>query len=390
MRRTVLPGVAPGAARLVAGGRGLTGEPVAFEPLSLDEVTARILTVQRGTVLSLAGLDAPTLRCLLDQSSAGEDTPRVLLAPLLPAASPAQVAEEILGSLARAARQLWPLWYGDAAFGVCGNDTLGRRAADAIAHKAARRLDGVSDRWASAAARLVLEDRLPRVAGTPEQTELEQLARVIGPHGLVLVADLTGLAQEGEYGGAALAQAAALIHALEWAARHLPGGVVALFARLPPATPPFDRILHGARVVLPAGPAAQAQEQGAGQEAPWLGPWRGRPHPMSEIEQRLARMLGEDDELRSLFGFNRTVETVRGSKPKVDLLWAEGGLVVELDGYADHGTRSAFLRDRQRDYELTLSGFTVLRLANDEVVQDYWKALEKIRDMVRLRRARMM
>jgi very-short-patch-repair endonuclease len=36
-----------------------------------------------------------------------------------------------------------------------------------------------------------------------------------------------------------------------------------------------------------------------------------------------------------------------------------------------------------------LSGYTVLRLANDEVAQDFGRAVEKIRDLVRLRRAQM-
>ena len=45
--------------------------------------------------------------------------------------------------------------------------------------------------------------------------------------------------------------------------------------------------------------------------------------------------------------------------------------------------------DRHRDYELVLSGYTVLRLANDEVLQDFGRAVEKIRDVVRLRRALM-
>jgi hypothetical protein len=71
------------------------------------------------------------------------------------------------------------------------------------------------------------------------------------------------------------------------------------------------------------------------------------------------------------------------------LVWIEGRLVVELDGYPDHATRRAFIGDRHRDYELALSGYTVLRLANDEVVQDFGRAIEKIRDLVRLRRLQM-
>jgi very-short-patch-repair endonuclease len=63
-------------------------------------------------------------------------------------------------------------------------------------------------------------------------------------------------------------------------------------------------------------------------------------------------------------------------------MWTEGRLVVELDGYGSHGNRAAFMYDRHRDYELTLSGYTVLRLSNDEIAQDIEKAIEKIRDLV--------
>jgi very-short-patch-repair endonuclease len=99
----------------------------------------------------------------------------------------------------------------------------------------------------------------------------------------------------------------------------------------------------------------------------------------------LAKAIAADDELHELFSFNQSVLTVRGARPKVDLLWMEGRLVVELDGYESHGNRTAFAQDRHRDYELMLSGYSVLRLTNVEIAQDCEKALEKIRDLVRLR-----
>ena len=70
--------------------------------------------------------------------------------------------------------------------------------------------------------------------------------------------------------------------------------------------------------------------------------------------------------------------TVHGSRPKVDLVWIDGRLVVELDGYPDHASATGLHRRPARDYELALSGYTVLRLANDEVVQDFGRAIEKI------------
>ena len=54
------------------------------------------------------------------------------------------------------------------------------------------------------------------------------------------------------------------------------------------------------------------------------------------------------------------VDTLIGGH-RVDFLWPEQRLVVELDGFRFHGHRLAFERDRIRDTELQLLGYTVLR-----------------------------
>ena len=46
----------------------------------------------------------------------------------------------------------------------------------------------------------------------------------------------------------------------------------------------------------------------------------------------------------------------------VDAVWPGQRLIVELDGYAFHGTRAAFERDRARDAELQRAGYRVVRL----------------------------
>jgi very-short-patch-repair endonuclease len=67
------------------------------------------------------------------------------------------------------------------------------------------------------------------------------------------------------------------------------------------------------------------------------------------------------------------------------LLWAEGKLVVEIDD-ASHWRKDKYAADRQRDFELMLSGFMVLRITSEEVLSDTPKAIEKIRKCVELRR----
>jgi len=47
---------------------------------------------------------------------------------------------------------------------------------------------------------------------------------------------------------------------------------------------------------------------------------------------------------------------------EVDSAWREQRLIVELDGYAFHGTRAAFEHDRARDRRLAAKGWRVVRV----------------------------
>jgi very-short-patch-repair endonuclease len=341
-----------------------------------------IFSVAAGSVISLSGINCAALQELVDQAEHLPDDCRALFVRLRSSRSVETYVEQIIAALAEAAKRLWPVWFTDVSFTMCRNDALGRQAAGVIAREAATRVSGISSNWAEAAARLALAGRPLRVAGIMPAVELLQLSLAISRLGLVLVVEVS----------AAMDAPDALAHALEWLGRHSRASVVALFAELPSLNSPFDRILYGARRVIRGDPETVVFESESTEDIgpeTWLAPWRGAPHPLSEIEQRLALMLVNDTELAGLFCFNWFIDTVRGSRPKVDLVWLDGRLVVELDGYSDHATRRAFVGDRHRDYELALSGYTVLRLANDEVVQDFGRALEKIRDLVRLRRSQM-
>jgi very-short-patch-repair endonuclease len=346
-----------------------------------EDVATFVLRARAGAVATLAGIDGDALRLLVDQAE--PDGRRVLFVRLAAAPTAEAVVEQMIQVLAETTRGLWPIWFGDLDLSACRDDTLGRLAVAAMARDAAGRIAGLSPAWLEPAAKLALSGRAPRVMRIGVAGELAQLALAIAPAGLVLVTDMEAASNAG-------IDPSALVHALEWIARHAPVAVVARFTELPASEPPFDRILYGACRVAMAAQSAAAPTPSAGMDQPaWLAPWRGRPHPLSETEQRLAKSLTADHELGPLFGFNQTVDTVRGSRPRVDLLWRQGRLVVELDGYDSHGGRAPFMYDRHRDYELALSGYTVLRIANDEVAQDCGKAIDKIRDLVRLCRTRM-
>jgi very-short-patch-repair endonuclease len=352
-----------------------SAHPALVELLPLDAVAGMVLDAAPGQVTALGGISSEQLRAQLHETEPRRDGRLALFLDLAHAAGSEALVERVLDLLAETALRTWPVWFTDVSFADCGRDALGREAARRRLIEIARETKAVSPAWAELALLRAGEGRRPRVPGMAREIEIAQLCLAIHRAGLILVAEA----------GAAVPVAEGFVHGLEWIARHANLAVVVLFGELPEAVPPFDRILYRACRVAPA--QCETAPQAEPDSMLWLDPVLGRPHPLSSTEQRLAQALGRDAELRPLFGFNQFVDTARGTRPKVDLLWRAGRVVVELDGFSDHGTFGAFLRDRNRDYELTVSGYVVVRLANDEVAQDIDMAIEKIRDVVRMRRA---
>lgn len=69
----------------------------------------------------------------------------------------------------------------------------------------------------------------------------------------------------------------------------------------------------------------------------------------------------------------------------VDAVWNEQRLIVELDGYAYHGTRAAFERDRRRDPALALAGYRTVRITHLMLEHESPRVVAMLRALLRVR-----
>ncbi len=67
---------------------------------------------------------------------------------------------------------------------------------------------------------------------------------------------------------------------------------------------------------------------------------------------------------------------------EVDFLWRPQRLIVETDGHATHGTRTAFENDRARDARLTLLGYRVVRFTHRQLVREPQTVLGTLRALL--------
>lgn len=82
--------------------------------------------------------------------------------------------------------------------------------------------------------------------------------------------------------------------------------------------------------------------------------------PRSPLEERFLPFLREHGLPRPRLN---ALVTARGRNHEVDCLWPQARQIVELDGFAGHGTRGAFREDRARDRRLRVAGYAVTRIA---------------------------
>jgi very-short-patch-repair endonuclease len=76
---------------------------------------------------------------------------------------------------------------------------------------------------------------------------------------------------------------------------------------------------------------------------------------------------------------------VKVDRFEVDFLWRDERVIVEVDGWESHRTRSAFEEDRARDAHLTVLGYEVLRFTWRQVTADRATVAETIRRVLRSR-----
>ncbi|MET9338601.1 DUF559 domain-containing protein [Nonomuraea sp. NPDC003804] len=107
---------------------------------------------------------------------------------------------------------------------------------------------------------------------------------------------------------------------------------------------------------------------GPGGRGPWP-PRKGRPHHASPAEQRMESVLrwcewAAGREWNQVYGAHPLANPIR-----VDLLWREAWLIVEIDDDS-HLRQEKFESDRRRDVRLHRDGYTVLRFTSGDVLTD--------------------
>jgi hypothetical protein len=87
------------------------------------------------------------------------------------------------------------------------------------------------------------------------------------------------------------------------------------------------------------------------------------PASRSELESIFHDIVGQA-------GLPRPQANVLVEGFEVDAFWPDLKLIVEIDSFAYHRSRAAFERDRMRDVQLRLAGYTVLRFTDTQLTTD--------------------
>jgi very-short-patch-repair endonuclease len=100
----------------------------------------------------------------------------------------------------------------------------------------------------------------------------------------------------------------------------------------------------------------------------------------SRLEERFAPFLRHHDLPRGRF--NQWI-LIGGKRFQVDCLWPDQRLIVELDGWQGHKTRTAFREDRARDRKLRVAGYEVTRLTWNQLDDEPESIASDLRDLLK-------
>jgi very-short-patch-repair endonuclease len=110
--------------------------------------------------------------------------------------------------------------------------------------------------------------------------------------------------------------------------------------------------------------------------------WRGTPSLERLLDRIAPTQSRHEDRLLRLcerFGLPAPLTQQSIGGRTVDFLWPEARLVVEVDSWDAHGTRSAFQNDRTASNGLQLAGYVVLRFTDTDLVRDPARVARLIR-----------
>lgn len=288
---------------------------------------------------------------------------------------------ELLNALAGSADLLWPQWYGGSLPLEKGTDPGNTEIADRLATRQMLRANHrINAAWLRAAIASCRRGRIPIVPWLPPAVQAAQLSLALAESVLMVAVVVRETAPpSGSLFG--------FSRSLEWLGRQTGARVFAILPMALSARSELDgissRAWHGPSSCLTEAVDVVASSP---ERTHLVSPFVGRPHPASPGEQALAKALLRDPRLQSLFRFNEPIITCFDNRYLVDLVWPNGRVIVEVDGYGCHSDQSAFNADRHRDYELLVSGYLVLRLPHEFVVEDTELAVERVRDVVNFRR----
>lgn len=103
----------------------------------------------------------------------------------------------------------------------------------------------------------------------------------------------------------------------------------------------------------------------------------------SQPQNILERMIREDPELGALPWESDYAKAVPGRKFELDICLKDVRCGIEVDGWQYHGQhKESFLRDREKDYLLTMGGWQILRIQAGLISSDPAEALARARAFI--------